>query len=119
MGVLFLSGLLSVPFAGISSTTQLAFEQSYQSVCLTYSLYLLAGIILAIPGNKIINELGVKRTIIICVGLMSIGSTLRIMINAGFYWVYAGQVIAGSGSLLVQNCIFYFCYHTFSNKRVD
>lgn len=125
MAILFLIGVYSVPLAGVSDTAQSvglyltqAYDQSFNSVNLTFSLFLIATLVLGIPSNYIIARVGVRGGLIICVMLLTVGTCMRVMLNQSFYWMQVGQFIAGMGAPLAQNGIFFYCHNTFSKKDV-
>ena len=94
------------------------FEKSEHVVNLTFSIYLIATLVVGIPSNYIILKLGIRKSCFIASILFTVGAIFRCFFIKHPYFVYAGQFIAGMGAPLAQNGIYYYSKECFSNSKV-
>ena len=87
-------------------------------VNLTFSVFLIATLVLGIPSNYIIVKIGIRRSCIYSSGLIAIGSILPIFINQSFIFVVLGQFVAGCGTPLAINAIYLYCSQSFGRRNV-
>lgn len=68
------------------------------------------------PAAYVIDTYGTKTGIVIGSLLGIVGVTLRLLVNQGFGWVIAGQVLAGMGRPFILNCQAKISANWFSSK---
>jgi MFS family permease len=85
---------------------------------LTFSVYLIASLVLGIPSNIIIVRIGIRRACILSSVLILIGAIVRVAINSHFIVAPIGQLISGLGAPLAINSIYVFCEQSFEPSQV-
>lgn len=93
-----------------------AYGLSASSINLTYSVNLLATLVMGIPSNFIINRIGFRNACLLSGLIMTLGSALRLTVNFNLNGVYVGQALLGTAGPLVQNSIFFYAHHTFAKE---
>lgn len=67
-------------------------------------LFALMHPVFTFPAAFVIDKYGTRAGIRLGCVLCFIGTSLRLLVNQGFYWVIIGQVIAGIGRPFILNC---------------
>lgn len=86
--------------ASVSRPLQDAFDINHAAVGTLVGLYLLPGILMAIPGGLLGGRLGDKRSILLGLGLMTVGGVLGGLAE-GHGMVVVGRLLAGAGVILL------------------
>src|ERR1043166_4519594 len=74
---------------------------SYAQIGWLIGVYMLPGILLALPGGVIGQRLGERRVVLAGLALMVVGSTLTALAG-GFATAAAGRLISGIGAVLMN-----------------
>lgn len=91
MGVQFQS------LAALGSELQAAAGLSHAALGALIGLYLLPGVVLAIPGGALARRFGDVRLVVLGLALMTAGALLAVW---GWHW--SGRFVAGTGAVLVN-----------------
>jgi MFS family permease len=87
-------------------------------VNLTFSIYLIATLVLGIPSNYLISKLGIRRSCMIASLVLTAGAVVRCFFTRHSMFVYLGQFIVGMAAPLTQNGIYVYSKQTFSKQKV-
>ncbi|MEM0949755.1 MAG: MFS transporter [Pseudomonadota bacterium] len=90
-------GLQFQSVAALGSGLQAQFELGDAALGALIGLYLLPGVVLAIPGGALARRFGDVRLVILGLAMMTAGAVL-----AFWGWHWSGRIIAGTGAVLVN-----------------
>lgn len=90
-------GMAANPLTPIASTTQKAYSVTPDKITVTTTLCQLANIAISFPSVKVASIMGVRAAMVIGTFLIAAGFLLRVFINTNYYFVLAGQIVAGLG----------------------
>ena len=94
-------GLARNPLTPIILTCMKLYDLNGSWLMLSTSISFLATVLMSIPALQISRMAGVKVTVITGALLITLGFSLRILVNEGVKFVLIGQAIAGLGCPLV------------------
>lgn len=98
-----LAGMAFNPLTPIANTAILIFKIGGDTIGLTTSICQVATVVLSLPAVAFAGKFGPKFSAIIGTLLISIGFSLRILINESIFFVLIGQVLAGFGGPFINN----------------
>lgn len=87
----------------MSGTIEYGFDVEPSTIALSASLIQIANIVAAFPANYMILKLGLKKSLLISMAMVTVGGGTRMFINQSFYFVQAGQFIIGLAIPIVMN----------------
>ncbi len=88
----------------IAAYLRTIYDQTSTIVNLGGLLFTLMHPIFTFPASYVIDTYGTRTGITLGAFLGLVGVGLRMLVNKGFGWVIAGQVIAGIGRPFILNC---------------
>jgi predicted MFS family arabinose efflux permease len=104
LAVLFVARTaMALQFQTVASTGPFLIEAlaiDFASLGALIGLYMLPGVVIALPGGMLGQRFGAKHVVLVGLALMAIGGTLMGM-SASFAMAAAGRVISGTGAVLV------------------
>jgi len=71
----------------------------------------------AFPANYIILKLGLKKSLIISMAMVTVGGGIRMFVNQSFYFIEAGQFIIGLAIPIVMNSQLAFIQTWYTEKQ--
>jgi MFS family permease len=105
LGVIFLTRTsLGFQFQSIAALTPFlvpAFDLSYAEVGLLMGLFMLPGVVIAVPGGLLGQRFGSLRVVVAGLGLMIVGGMI-VSYSAGLHTAAFGRAIGGVGGVLVN-----------------
>ena len=105
LGVIFLTRTsLGFQFQSIAALTSFlvpAFALSYAEVGLLMGLFMLPGVVIAVPGGLLGQRFGSLRVVVAGLGLMIVGGMI-VSYSAGLHTAAVGRAIGGVGGVLVN-----------------
>jgi MFS family permease len=105
LGVIFLTRTsLGFQFQSIAALTSFlvpAFALSYAEVGLLMGLFMLPGVVIAVPGGLLGQRFGSLRVVVAGLGLMIVGGMI-VSYSAGLNTAAVGRAIGGVGGVLVN-----------------
>lgn len=99
-----LVGVANNPLSPVTVTAMLLYNVGGSSILFTTSIFQISYACFSIPAALFVNRYGVRIGAIIGAFFLSIGFTLRILINQSLVFVSFGQGLAGVGGPFI-NCI--------------
>jgi MFS family permease len=114
-----LAGMAFNPLTPIASTAILIFKIGGDTIGLTTSICQVATVVLSLPAVAFAGKFGPKFSAIIGTLLISIGFSLRILINESIFFVLIGQVLAGFGGPFINNIQSIVINQWFNKKERD
>ena len=121
LAVLFLArSAMALQFQTVASTGPLlldAFAIDFASLGALIGLYMLPGIVIALPGGVLGQYLGTKRVVLIGLGLMAIGGALM-GFSSSFAVAAAGRLICGTGAVLFNVLITKMVADWFAGREI-
>src|SRR5262252_8826565 len=119
--VLFVSRTaMALQFQTVASSGPLLIEAlaiDYASLGLLIGLYMLPGVVIALPGGVLGQRFGAKRIVLLGLALMAIGCALM-GIGASFSVAAAGRLIAGTGAVLFSVLITKMVADWFAGREI-
>ena len=104
LAVLFVARTaMALQFQTVASTGPFLIEAlaiDFASLGALIGLFMLPGVVIALPGGMLGQRFGAKHVVLVGLALMAIGGTLMGM-GASFAMAAAGRVISGTGAVLV------------------
>jgi MFS family permease len=88
-------------------------------VNLTFSIYLIATLVLGIPSNYLISKLGMRNSSMIASLVFTAGAVVRCFFTRHSMFVYLGQFIVGMAAPLIQNSIYVYSKQSFTKQKVS
>jgi MFS family permease len=105
LGVIFLTRTsLGFQFQSIAALTSFlvpAFALSYAELGLLMGLFMLPGVVIAVPGGLLGQRFGSLRVVVAGLGLMIVGGMI-VSYSAGLHTAAVGRAIGGVGGVLVN-----------------
>jgi MFS family permease len=91
---------------------------SYGQIGLLMGLFLLPGVVVALPGGVLGQRYGAKRVALVGLGLMTVGG-LGTAWSASFAQACAGRVVSGTGGILLNLLLAKMVADWFSGKEIS
>ena len=85
---------------------------------MTYSVFLIATLVLGIPSNYIIVKIGIRRACILSAILFVLGCITKLAVIFNPKLLICGQILIGFGYPLSQNGIYKYSRQSFQKKTV-
>src|SRR5947209_2406937 len=103
LGVLFLARTaMALQFQTVASTGPFLIDAlaiDFASLGLLIGLYMLPGVVIALPGGVLGQRFGAKRIVLAGLAMMAIGGVMM-GLNSSYPLVAAGRLISGIGAVL-------------------
>lgn len=121
LAVLFLARTaMALQFQTVASTGPFLIDAlaiDFASLGALIGLFMLPGVVIALPGGMLGQRFGAKRVVLIGLALMAIGGVLMGM-SASFAMAAAGRVISGTGAVLVTVLISKMVTDWFAGREI-
>jgi cyanate permease len=121
LAVLFLARTaMALQFQTVASTGPFLIEAlaiDFASIGILIGLYMLPGVVIALPGGVLGQRFGAKRVVLIGLVLMAIGGAVMGLSHA--YWpMAAGRLISGTGAVLFNVMITKMIADWFAGREI-
>ena len=87
----------------ISISIAKAYSQPVAIVSIIPMCYMVLYALVNFPSNWVLDDLGVKKGIIIGAVVTSLGAAIRCLVTTNFYFVIAGQILCGIAQPFILN----------------
>ena len=115
---IFMVGFIANPLAPVSKPALRVFHTNLVQINLASSLFPIGGIVSGFVSNYLIQKVGIRYSVLLATFFYTAGTSMRLLLERSFVFLFIGQFIEGLGSSLVQNGISNFVNHWYDSKSV-